>query len=280
MRTVISALLALLALVVLAGGLACAWVDRNLVEESGFVALAAPLGQDTDFQAALTASVAEDFSAQSGLPDPIDALVEPLIRDATAAVTASSGYRGAWAEVLRRSHAVTLAHAADPSGPAPALLVLDLAPVADLVADSVGGSLGLEVPVPEDTTLAIGSIERNGVFGGVVDAVQSWPLYLAGAGALALLALIIARRRGTTLALLGLGVVAIGVLGALAVSWVPAAAARLPGTGAAADVFLGGLAHRVGTAVAVDSVPVIVAGLVAVALGMVGQFAVGRGRRA
>ncbi|WP_104166114.1 hypothetical protein [Arthrobacter sp. SX1312] len=280
MRTVASALLALLALIVTAGGLACAWVDRNVVEEPGFVALAAPLGQDADFQAALTASVAEDFSAHSGLPDPLAALAEPLIRDATAAVTASSGYAGAWTEVLRRSHAVTLAHAADPSDPAPALLTLDLAPVAELVAETVGGSLGLDVPVPADTSIAIGSVERNGLFGAVVDAVQLWPLYLAGAGVLALLALMTARRRGTTLTLLGLGVVVIGVLGALAVGWVPAAAAQLPGTNAVADVFLGGLADRIGAAVAADSVPVVVVGLMVVALGVVGQFAVGRRRGA
>ncbi|MHA7281557.1 hypothetical protein [Arthrobacter sp. TMS2-4] len=280
MRTVVSALLALLALVVAAGGLACAWVDRNLLEEPGFLALAAPLGQDTDFQAALTASVAEDFAANSALPGPVSGLVEPLIRDAAAAVTASSGYQGAWTEVLRRSHSVTLAHAADPSEPAPALLTLDLAPVVDLVAEEVGGRLGLEIPLPEDTTIAVGSVERSGVFGAVVDAVQSWPLYLTGAGVLGLLALTFSRRRGTTLALLGLGVAVIGVLGALAVGWIPAAAAQVPGNSADADVFLGGLGDRIGAAVAADSVPVIIGGLVAVVLGVVGQHAGGRRRRA
>lgn len=280
MRTVASALLALLALIATAGGLACAWVDGNLVEESGFIALAAPLGQDAQFQEALTASVAEDFTTRSGLPDQFDTLVEPLVRDATAAVTASTGYPAAWAEVLRRSHAFTMAHAADPTEPGPALLTLDLAPVAGLVADSVGGSLGIDVPVPEDTTIAIGSIERSGALGVVVDTVQSWPLYLAGAGVLAVLALVVARRRGTTLALLGLGVVVIGIIGTLAVGWVPTAAGRVPGTGAVADVFLGGLADRVGAGIAADSVPVVVAGLAAIALGVVAQLASGRRRRA
>ncbi|PPB50910.1 hypothetical protein C4K88_03360 [Arthrobacter pityocampae] len=276
MRTIVSALLGLLALVAAAGGLACAWVDQNLVEESGFLAITAPLGQDTDFQAALSASVVEDFSANSGLPGPINALVAPVVGDATAAVTASAAYADAWTEVLRRSHAVTLAHAADPSAPASPLLTLDLAPVADLVAGRVGGRLGFDIPAPEDTTIAIGSIERDGLVGAGMDAVQSWPRYLAGAGVLGLMALVIARRRGTTLALLGFGMVVIGVVGGLAVAWIPAAAARVPGTGAVADVFLGGVADRVGIDVAVDSVPVAVAGLIAVVLGVVGELAVGR----
>ncbi|MHA7241178.1 hypothetical protein [Arthrobacter sp. TMS1-12-1] len=280
MRTVVSALLTLLALVVMAGGLACAWVDENLVTESGFVALAAPLGQDAGFQAALSTSVAEDLSARSGLPDQLAAVVEPLVRDATAAVTTSAGYPGAWAEVLRRSHALTLAAASDPTEPAPALLTLDLAPVTDLVGDTVGGSLGIDVPMPDDTTIPVGSIGRSGTLSTAVDAVQSWPVYLAGAGVLALLALLIARRRGTTLALLGLGVAVIGIIGALAASWLPAAAARVPGTGAVADVFLGGLADRAGADIAAAGATVVLAGLVALALGAVWQATAGRRRRA
>ncbi len=280
MRTFLSAILALLALVVAAGGLASVWLDENLVDESGFVALAAPLGDDAEFQAALTESLAQEVTANTGLPEQFNSFVEPLIRDAAGAVTGSSAYPAAWTETLRLSHAFTFAQAPDPSEPAPAILTLDLGPVVGLVADNLGGSLGVDVPVPEDTTIEVGSVERGGLLSGVSDVVQGWGLYLAGAGVLALLAIVIARRRGTTLALLGLGVAAIGIVGLLAGNWVPDAAVNLPGTNPVADVFVRGLAGRAGVDIAESSIPVIVGGLMALVIGVVGRLVLRRRRRA
>ncbi|MGV0110346.1 MULTISPECIES: hypothetical protein [unclassified Arthrobacter] len=277
MRTLLSALLALLALCAAAIGLASAWIDENLVQESGFVALAAPLAEDADFQAALSDSLVEEVTGSTGLPDRLDSFVEPLVRNAAGAVMEASGYPAAWSETLRLSHAFTFAQAPDPG---PAVLTLDLGPVVHLVADGIGGGLGVDVPLPEDTTIDIGSIERGGLLSGVADVVQSWAMYLAGAGILAVLALLAARRRGTTLALLGLGVLGIGGLGLLAREWVPAALDRAPGTSAIADVFVRGLAERAGADIAVSSVPVLLGGLVALVLGVALQLAVGRRGRA
>lgn len=280
MRTFFSAILALLALVVAAGGLASVWLDENLVDESGFVSLAAPLGDDAEFQAALTESLAQEVTANTGLPEQFNSFVESLIRDAAGAVTGSSAYPAAWTETLRLSHAFTFAQAPDPSEPAPAILTLDLGPVVGLVADNLGGSLGVDVPVPEDTTIEVGSVERGGLLSGVSDVVQGWGLYLAGAGVLALLAIVIARRRGTTLALLGLGVAAIGIVGLLAGDWVPNAAVNLPGTNPVADVFVRGLAGRAGMDIAESSIPVIVGGLMALVIGVVGRLVLRRRRAA
>ncbi len=280
MRTLVSAVLALLALVVAAGGLASAWIDEHLVEESGFVALAAPLGSDPGFQAALAESLAQEVTATSGLPEQLQSFVGPVVLDAAGAVTGSSGYPAAWTETLRLSHAFTLAEAPGPGEAAPAVLSLDLRPVAELLADDIGGRLGVDVPVPGDTTIDVGSLERGGMLSGVADAVQGWRLYLAGAVVLGLLAVVVARRRGTTLALLGLGLAGIGVLGLLAGDWVPGVAARAPGTSAIADVFLGGLAGRAGADIAASSMPVVVVGVAALLLGVVGRFLLGPRRRA
>lgn len=280
MRTFLSALLAVLALVVAAGGVVSAWVNGNVVDEAGFVALAAPLGDDAEFQAALTDSLAQEVTAGAGLPEQLDAFVEPLIRDAAGAVTGSSGYPAAWTETLRLSHAVTLAQAPDPSQQAPAILTLDVGPVVGLVAENVGGTLNVDLQVPDDTTIEIGSFERGGLLSGVADAVQEWRLYLAGAAVLALLALVIARRRGITLALLGLGMAAIGAVGLLAGRWMPEAAAGAPATSAIAEVFVRGLAERAGADVADSSMPLIAGGLIAVVIGVVAQLAFGRRRRA
>lgn len=280
MRTLFSALAALLALVLAAGGLAAAWVDGNLVEESGFVAIASPLGDDQDFQAALADSLAGEVASSAGLPDRLKSLIEPLIRDAAGAVSSSSEYPAAWAETLRLSHAFTFAQAPDPSEASPAVLTLDLAPVIGLLTENVGGSLGFEVPLPEDTTIDIGTVQRGGLLSGFSDVVQAWPLFLAGAGVLALLALAIARRRGITLAFLGLGVAVIGAVGVMAGTWLPELVTGLPGTGALADVFMQGLAGRAATDIAGSSTPLVVGGLLALIIGLVLQTAFGRRRRA
>lgn len=279
MRTLLSALTALLALLLAAGGLAAAWVDVNLVEESGFVALAAPLGADQDFQAALGDSLAGEVTANTGLPEQLRSLIEPVIRDAAGAVSSSSGYPTAWAETLRLSHSFTFARAPEPSEDVPAVLTLDLAPIITLLSENVTGRLGVDVPLVEDTTIDIGRVERGGVLSGMSDAVEPWPLYLGAAGIVALLSLVIARRRGTTLSLLGLGVAGIGCIGLLAGAWLPGLAVGAPGTGAVADVFLQGLTGRAAVSIARSSTPIIMIGLLAALVGVAARLALGRRRR-
>ncbi|WP_298251678.1 hypothetical protein [uncultured Arthrobacter sp.] len=279
MRTLVSAVLALLALVAAAGGLASAWVDGNLVEESGFVALASPLSEDAEFQAALTDSLVEEATSAGNLPDQVVSFLEPLVRDAVTAVTETSGYPAAWDRTLRISHAMTFAQAPDPAEPAPAVITLDLAPVIGLVTESLAGGLGVDIPTPEDTTVEVGSLERGGMLSWVADAVTAWPLYLTIAGVLGVLALLIARRHGTTLALLGLGVAVIGALALLAGRLIPQWAGGAPGLGAVADVFVHGLAGRAGADIAEAGLPVLVAGLMALAIGVAARLAFGRRRR-
>ncbi|THJ65521.1 hypothetical protein E8P82_12325 [Arthrobacter echini] len=279
MRTLVSALLALLALVAAAGGLAAAWIDENLVDESGFVALAAPLAEDAEFQAALTDSLVEEATTTTGLPERITSFVEPLIRNAVTALTDTAGYPAAWDRTLRVSHALTFAQAPEPGEPAPAIITLDLAPVIGLVTDRLGDGLGVEVPVPEDTTIEVGSLERGGMLSWASDAVIAWPVYLTIAGVLAVLAVVVARRRGTTLALLGLGVAGIGVLGVLAGRLLPERLGGAPGMSAVADVFVQGVAARAGTDIAGSSVAVLVAGLMAMAVGIAVRLTFGRRRR-
>jgi hypothetical protein len=50
LRTFVSAVAAILGLLLSAVAVPAIWADRNLVQEDGFVALAAPLGNDTEFQ--------------------------------------------------------------------------------------------------------------------------------------------------------------------------------------------------------------------------------------
>ncbi|MBG6182198.1 hypothetical protein IWX65_000127 [Arthrobacter sp. CAN_A214] len=270
MRTLASAIFALLALVLTAGALSAVWVDKNLVQEQGFVALAAPLGDDPRFQAALSESLASEVVGNAGLPEQIADAVEPTITDAALAVTRSSGYPMAWDETLRLSHAITFAGVPEnPGDPIPAVLSLDLGPVARLVADTAGSSLGIDVPVPPDTTVDIGSFEGGGLVRAVAETAGNWQLIALAAGICAVLSLLTARRRGTTLALLGCGAMLIGLAGWVVAGFVPDAAVAAAGSNAVAQVFAEGLAGRIGRNLAGFSLPVIVAGGIAVGIGVV-----------
>lgn len=277
MRTLASAFFALSALALAAGALSAAWVDSRLVEQEGFVDLAGPLASDADFQKALTGALAGEVSKGSGIPGPLRSFLLPVIEDATSSVTRMSGYPRAWEETLRISHRLTLSTApANPNDPAPAVVSLDLGPVAGLVSKEAGTRLGMAVPVPRNTTVEIGRLENGGVLSLVSRIAQLWPVAAGGAGISAGLALLIARRRSTTLALLGLGGAVLGLLGWLGAAMIPGAAVGAAGSSAVAQVFARGFSGRVSADLAEASLPVLVGGLVVMVLGAALRLAFGR----
>jgi hypothetical protein len=277
MRTLASAFFALSALALTAGALSAAWVDSRLVEQEGFIDLAGPLARDAEFQKGLTGALAAELSTGSGIPGPLRSFLRPVIEDATSSVTRMSGYPRAWEETLRISHRLTLSTApSNPNDPAPAVVSLDLGPVAALVSKEAGSRLGIEVPAPRNTLVEIGRLENGGALSLVSRIAQLWPVVAGGAGVFAALALLTARRRSTTLALLGLGGAAIGLLGWLGAGMIPGAAVSAAGPSAVAQVFARGFAGRVSADLAEASLPVIVGGLVVMVLGGALRLAFGR----
>ena len=83
MRTFVSAVATVLGVLLAAVAVPAIWLDRNLVQEDGFVELAAPLGKNPEFQQQLaTAAVGtidtsavpgflEDCIPHLGAPDPV-----------------------------------------------------------------------------------------------------------------------------------------------------------------------------------------------------------------
>ena len=86
MRTFVSAVAVLIGLVLAAVAVPAMWVDRNIVQEEGFVALTAPLGKDPVFQQRLAAAAVDSLAAE---PDP---------RSASRTGHADPGQRGALAD--------------------------------------------------------------------------------------------------------------------------------------------------------------------------------------
>ncbi len=208
MRSFFAAIAALLALLLAGVAVPAIWADRNIVQESGFVAMASPLGSDPKFQAALTAAASKTVFAQLNVDPALLPIVQPIVEAATKSLTTDPGYPAAWTETLRRSHRLTVTDAGQGTGDQSGL-TLDVAPLLDLVVKKVTAGVGASVSAPPQVLISVGRADQRAA---VVKLATYAPLgyWAAGAAALALmLALVIARRRSTTLLLVGLGLAAV-----------------------------------------------------------------------
>jgi hypothetical protein len=211
MRTLFAALAALLSVLLTAVAVPAIWLDRNVVSSSGFVALASPLGTGEDFRAALADSTAKAVVANLNVPPILLAVVQPVIVSSTRALTEDPGYPAAWQEMLRRSHVLTVERAAEGAEDDTAL-TLDVAPMLNLVVDKVAAGLGQQVSMPEEVPITLGGADQRET---IAQVVRFAPLgyWLGGAAVLSfVLALLIARRRSTTAALIGIGLAAVAVI--------------------------------------------------------------------
>lgn len=207
MRTFLSALLAVAAVLLASAAFCSAWLSVNVVSESGFTALAEPLGSDEPFQKELSQAIAAQAAQSSQVPEPFAALVEPVITQAVQGVQQLPGYSTAWTQTLERSHALSVG--ADGTA---VPVALDLTPLVQLVTTTMGEELGVEIPDPDQAVLELAGTAQGENIQRLVSAAEAWPLLALAAAAAAVLALLVARRRSTTLALIGAGVLAAGVL--------------------------------------------------------------------
>ena len=139
-RTFVSAVAVLIGLVLAAVAVPAMWVDRNIVQEDGFVAFTAPLGKDPVFQERLAAAAVGSLGAER-IPAALAGLVTPVLESAARSLTSMPGYPEAWTETLRKSHRLNFADPASLPAEADGVtsLTLDLAPLVGLVAQAGGG---------------------------------------------------------------------------------------------------------------------------------------------
>jgi hypothetical protein len=130
-RTFVSAVATLLAILLAAVAVPAIWLDRNIVQEQGFVELASPLGTNSGFQQGL-ATAAVGTIDTSAVPGFLEDLVRPALENAAASMVGLPGYPAAWEETLRRSHRLSFAAPqaeAGEAGEAASSLTLDVAPL-------------------------------------------------------------------------------------------------------------------------------------------------------
>ncbi len=216
MRTLIAAFFAIVAIVLTPVAVTAAWMDQQVVSEQGFVELAGPLGEDDDFQSSLAVALSEHLSTQTGLPPELNALVKPVIAETVQSVSTLPDYPEAWDESLRRSRQLifgnqsSVAESGQESGAEGAAtddgLTLDIGPIVSLAVSSFSETIGVDVDAPGTVPVEVGTGSERELVQRLERVASVWLPIAVVAGVFAVAALLVARGRSITLALIGLGV--------------------------------------------------------------------------
>ncbi|MFJ6453771.1 hypothetical protein [Paenarthrobacter sp. NPDC091669] len=213
LRTFVSALGVILAVLLAGVAVPAAWVDQNIVKEEGFVRIAGSLGSDPEFQSRLAAAAAGTFESSVDLPGPVQSLAADALRNAATGMQSWSDYPQAWEETVRNSHRLNFGTAtpAEESAASTAL-VLDIGPLVRLIRDHFAEATRIRLDVPAESLVSLGEPSHRQLVERVAAFAPLWWIAAAGALVSALLALAAARRRSLALVFLGLGGLALAAL--------------------------------------------------------------------
>ena len=208
-RTLVAGLATLVAIVAMVVALPALWTHERIVDRAGFVSFIEPMAKDRQIQDLIADELTRQITDQTPAP-------EILVAPATRKYTQSDLFPPDFADVLGQQHDFLFTEpttAADRAN----VLELDLTAMVDRVVQRFGLPSSIRVDGP--IRIPLGESQRSGLEAGryatTGDQVTrtAW-LALAVAVIAGLLALLLARRRGFTLAMLGVGAVVSG-----AVSW-------------------------------------------------------------
>lgn len=211
MRTFVSAVGVILALLLTAVAVPAAWVDANVVKEDGFVRMAGALGGDPEFQGRLTAAAVGTFESSVQLPEPVRNLAGDALKNAATGMQSWSDYPQAWEETVRNSHRLNFGGQAEESGASTAML-LDIAPLVRLIRDHFASSTGITLDVPAQSVVTLGQPAQRQIVERVSAFAPLWWVAALGAAVSVLLALTAARRRAMVFVFVGLGGLALAAL--------------------------------------------------------------------
>lgn len=206
MRTFVSAAAVLIGLLMAAVAVPAVWVDRNIVQEDGFVALTSPLGKDPSFQQRLAAAAVGSLGSGDQIPEALTELVRPVLEKAAQSLTGLPGYPDAWAETLRKSHRLSFAGPGSlPPADGATSLTLDVAPLVGLVAQQISDATTVPLQAPDQVLIHIGQSNQRQLIDRVAAYAPMGSAVALGAGIAFVLAFVAARRRWTVLAGTGAG---------------------------------------------------------------------------
>lgn len=260
MRTLGSALLGLVAVLLALTAFCSAWLAENIVSESGFTALGQPLGTDEAFQQDLSEAIARQAVESAQVPAAVVPFVGPLITGAVQSVQSLPEYPQAWDETLSRSHALTF----DGEGQ----IALDVAPLVGLVTAGVGSETGIEIAAPESAPVPLAGADRQQWVDRLETVAGMWPYLAVSSGVAALLALLLARSRGAALAWMGAGSLLAGGLLWIGAASLPALAERPAYGSAVAETFAAAFSTEASASLQGWTIPFLIGAAVLLVLGL------------
>ena len=271
-RTTAAALTGLLAAALLPVSIVSVWVDRVVSDTERYVDTVSPLADDDVVKEAAVTELEREalrLVASSRLPVPAGAadLVRPVVQRAVDSET----FRTAWREANRSAHRQLVAVLEDRDGAAldeQGRVVIDLGSVLDTIAQDLA-RLSLVDPArlpPIRASFAVMDADELARARRAYDATQTLGFWLpVTCAALALVTLLLARRRLATAARLALAaLVLVGVLALLLWLARDAVTADLPQRDVARavwDVVVAGLWRTIWVAAAILAVATVVAGV-------------------
>ncbi|AZZ79948.1 hypothetical protein QEN35_10835 [Gordonia alkanivorans] len=184
------------------------WLDLRIVDQDGFVSTVAPMAENQKVKDYLADEIAAQATARTDLP-----IAGALVRPLAATYTDSEQFRLDFADVVGQQHAWLFTQPAP--GEDTSVMQLDITAMINRALNLTGTPNEISGPVVVDLTNGASGLEA----GRYAEVGNQITMLARGAAAVAviagLLALLLAHRRSTVFAWLGLGAVAAGVA-----SWV------------------------------------------------------------
>ncbi len=215
MRLLATVFLWLVTTVLLAVAVPSMWAQRNVVDESGYAALAASAAKDSKLQEAMASELTTQiraFASDNGYE-----LNADLVHDVAAVYTGNAGFPGQFGQANRIAHRWMFTDSIQRDESSDDRWLIDIAPM--LNDPSLKATLGnLDLEVPQTLTVPITVPDTTGLQPGKLRSVATWgPWVSVGAtiltGVFALLTLAAARSRGKALAALGVSALVVGAAG-------------------------------------------------------------------
>lgn len=232
MRSVFSVLAGLVAVLAFAVALPLGWVATHVADEDGYVRFTTGLVDDPQFRVGVVKAVTDDVVDRAGVSETFAPAIRSAIEAAASKVVDTEQFRTAFEQTQRQSHQAVF----DGGRGSSDRFVIDLAPVAKTIIDSVTGNLPVAVEAPERLLVTIGDSDQRSTIEMIDQAPQRATLLGGTAAVAAVLSLLAARRRSVALLWLGVGAAAVAAgTWVLADRVVPAALAQVESGNALAN---------------------------------------------
>ena len=206
LRDLLSVLLLTAATLLGALWLPGAWIERNVVDQEGFLAITQPLAEDATLQRSLTDSAVDEALDHELVPGFVSDRATPLLQEQASKVTGTEAYTEVWDRAMVELHGALFTPGASP-------LDVDLLPLIDSLLTGVEDTLPLidDLPRPGEASVTLASIPDVPLLhrATVLDpwAHRTGPIALG----LAVLAVLVAGHRRLMLTFAGIGAVLAGL---------------------------------------------------------------------